>query len=249
MSAFFCGKYVCVFLWGIFCEFLREIFLRFSAGNTSASFCRKSFLFTYIPIYMKNILLSVILLASTLSIWQGCVSTYQPMSLDDMPLDTDWNAIDDPHLHMAIDYEVLTEPGMKRYAAMERKNKVNLVAVTIHNTGFQDFVISQDALFHLDGNSIVPLSLDDAMNSLIEPITDKEKDPSVEVDVPSSWDLIWGAGKVANQTKTVVSHVRFASDMSEHYLVDSILSPGTMTRGLLVLPVIRGNMVSSSLRQ
>ena len=199
---------------------------------------------------MKNKLQSVVLLGCALFLWQGCVATYQPMAFDYTPLHTEWNAINDTQIHMAIDHEVLTEPGMKRYAAMERKNKVNLVVVTIHNTGTQDFVIARDAIFQThEGNHIVPISLDAAMAALVEPVTDKPKNSTVEVDAPASWDLLWGAGKVANASKTMVSHVRFANDMSEHYIIDKPLSPGSITRGLLVLPVVRGSGVTATLRQ
>ena len=180
---------------------------------------------------------------------QGCVTTYQPMAFDYMPVISDWNGIDDPALHMAMDYDVLTEPGMKSYAAMERKNKVNLVCVVIHNTGQKDFLVSRDVLFQSDhGDPITPMSLETALTSLVEPETDKRKDRAVEVEAPASWNILWGAGKAATTAKTMVSHVRFVNDMSEHYLADSLLAPGTMTRGLLVLPIAKGSAVTMTMR-
>lgn len=192
----------------------------------------------------------VVLLECALMLLQGCVATYQPMAFDYTPLNSTWNAVDDPQLHMAIDYDVLTEPGMKRYAAMERKNKVNLVIVTIQNTGSQEFLLSRDVVFQSSGGmSIIPLSIEAAMTALVGPVTDNPKNSAVEVEAPASWDLIWGAGKAANTSKTIVSHVRFANDMSGHYIADTPLTPGSIKRGLLVLPIVRGSVVTTTLQQ
>ena len=64
---------------------------------------------------MKIALHPVVLLGCAVLLWPGCAAIYQPIAFDYTPLNTTWNAIDDPQLHMATDYDVLDEPGMKRY--------------------------------------------------------------------------------------------------------------------------------------
>lgn len=198
---------------------------------------------------MKKSLFLFVLLVCSLPMWQGCVSTYQRLSFYNTSSVTAWNAIDQEEIHMAIYYEVLSGKGMKQYARMERKSNVNLVMLTVHNSGQREFVISRDAVFFdQGGDTIIPLSLEEAAHALIKPVMDEPKKESVvEVDAPGFIDFLLGAGKATNTVKKVVSHVRFSEDMVEHYIADQILAPGSVTSGLLVLPVTRGTEVKASI--
>jgi hypothetical protein len=182
-------------------------------------------------------------------IWTGCVSTYRSIDPDFLSIDDYWKSIPEANVEIAMDDDVLTGPRNKQYAKMQKKNKVSLVVLTIHNAGQRELRLPHDFVFQSGyGDSIQPLSLEAAMESLVKPVTDEENSSVVEVDMGNTWDFLWGAGKAANETKIVVSHIRFASDMLEHYMVDRTLSPDAYAKGFLVLPVQKGTPVEISIR-
>jgi len=183
------------------------------------------------------------------SICPGCGSTYKTIDPDLVPIDDYWNEPGGGGVQIAMDYDVLTQPGARKYAKMEKKNMVSLVLVSIQNSGLQELNLMQNFVFLTSqGDSIVPLTLEAAMGSFIEPVTDKESTGMVELDVPQSWEMISGAGLLFKESKVVVSHIRFANDMIEYYLENRVLAPGLHMKGFLALPVWKGTPLTISLR-
>ena len=184
-----------------------------------------------------------------LCLWPGCVTTYKPMRMDLLSVDDYFNQVPGADVLIAMDYDVLEGPANRQYAKMEKKNKVSLIALTVKNSGTQEFNMLQDLLFQTsDGHAIQPLAFEEAMESLVAPVTNDERDGPVDIEVEGDLKGIFGAGRLVNDAKRVVSHVRFVKDMEEHYLQDHISSPGSLLKGFLVLPVKQGTPVTVTIR-
>ncbi len=187
-------------------------------------------------------LLMYLLLAS-------CTSTYYSLQPQTLEMNDHTFRFPDRMVEVSIEYDVLKSPGSSTYARMEKKHKVSLVALQIQNNGSQPILLPGDFNFHIrHGDMIKPLSLEDAMSALIDPVTN-ESSGVVEVETRGSLGLILGAGKAVNQTKRVVSHVRFSEDMLEYYLENKSVSEGNFLTGFLALPVPPGTRVDLLLRE
>jgi hypothetical protein len=198
---------------------------------------------------MKILFLRIVSGCAVVCLLSGCVTTYKSLQMDSLSIDDYCNQIADANVLIAMDYDVLEGPTKKQYAKMERKNKVSLVALTVRNSGNQELNMLEDLLFQTaDGHIIQPLVFEDAMESLVEPVTNDDNDGFFEVEVEGDLKGIFGVGRVVNDAKRVVSHVRFVEDMQEYYLEDQVLSPGKLMKGFLCLPVRQGTPVTISLR-
>lgn len=178
--------------------------------------------------------------------WTGCVTTYKPIEIDYLSIDDYWIEIPESKVQIALDDDFLKDGrGTKQYAKMEKKSQVSLVAITIHNSGQEQFSLSGDLEFQTsDGFRVHPLAFEPALESLVETITlDEEEDDIVELD---GW--VFGAARLANDAKRVVSHVRFVTDMSVYYLDNRILMPDSVMKGFLVLPVKKGTPLDVSIQ-
>ena len=195
---------------------------------------------------MKKYLLGIIL-CITLS---SCVSTYQSIQIESLTINDFRYSLKESNVEITMDYDVLTGSSNKLYSKMEKKNNVSLVVMYVQNLGQKELILPKDLLIQTNsGGSIQPLELKFAMEALIEPTTNEENtNQSVVVEAPTSWHLLWGAGKGVNMAKEFTSHVRFANDMSEHYLEKRTLEAGSNTTGYLVLPVKKGTPLKISLR-
>lgn len=169
------------------------------------------------------------------------------MTLEKLPLDSERHTIERTDVQIVISYDALTEPGTRQYAKMEKKNRVSLIILTIQNSGLEELNLTSDFVFQTsNGDTILPLTMEDAGEALVKPVTDEENTAFVQISPPSGW--ISDLGKLVNDSKKVISHVRFAKDMLEYYLEDRVLAPGACIQGLFVLPVAKGTIVQISLR-
>ena len=169
------------------------------------------------------------------------------MTLEKLPWDSERHTIEGTDVQIIISYDVLTEPGTRQYSKMGKKNGVSLIIMTIQNSGQEELNLTRDFIFQTsNGDTILPLTMEEAGESLVKPVTDEENTAFVQVEPPSGW--IFELGKLVNDSKKVISHVRFANDMLEYYLEGRVLASGACIQGLLVLPVTKGTIVQISLR-
>jgi hypothetical protein len=198
---------------------------------------------------MKRVafLFNVLIASLAFCLLPGCVTMYKPFSLEKLPLDDDRHTIECSDIQISISYDVLTGPGTKQYAKMEKKNKVSLVILTIHNSGQHELLVDRDLMFLTSaGDSIVPLALEPALESLVKPVTDEENMAFFQVEPPSGW--ITDVGRLVNDSKKVVSHIRFTKDMLEYYLEGRVVAPGSHELGLIVFPVAKGTPLQIAVR-
>jgi len=192
-------------------------------------------------------LIAALVFGCFICFWTSCVSVYRPIQPEDLTIDDYLISIDGANVQIGMDYDVLTGPHNKLYAKMEKKNKVSLVLLDIHNSGQKELNITQDLVFqNSNEDHIIPFAIEAGLGYLVDPVTNEDNSGVVEVEV-DSW--IWGAGKAVNDTKKVVSHVKFVSDMSVNYLDNLVLLPGKGLKGFLVLPVKKHTPLDISLRQ
>ncbi len=193
---------------------------------------------------MKKHLIGIILCITLTS----CVSTYQSIQIESLTINDHRYSPKESNVEIAMDYDVLTGRSNKLYSKMEKKNKVSLVVINVRNLGQKELNLPKDLLFQtMLGDSIQPLEIALAINALIESTSNKENTNS-SVEAPFLWHLIWGAGKGVNMVKEGISHMKFVSDLTEHYLEKRNLEAGSNTTGYLVLPVKKGTPLKISLR-
>jgi len=189
---------------------------------------------------MKNITATFIFGMMTIIFLSGCVTTFRPiqpetLAFDDMPMDTGFN------VKIRIASDVLNGPRCKIYRKMERKNKVNLIALHISNLSTERIFVPGDLVFStLEGDTLFPLTFMTGTELLVKPVTNEENDNLVEVEVEGDLRFLFCAGKIVNTVKIVQSHIRFMKNMNQDYLQSRQLDPGSAVTGYLVVPVRKG---------
>ena len=193
---------------------------------------------------MNNLIIKYaigLIVSCTLS---NCVSTYQNLSPEEFyPINDYLYSYPNSNVVISLDYDVLIEPSNNIYSKMEKKKAISLIVIYIQNSGQKNLFLFEDLIFQtISGDTILPLTLTSAMDILVKPVTNESQ---INVDGNVSW--IWGTGKAVNQTKTVISHYRFITDMEKYYIEDCILEAGVDTTGFLVLPVKKATPLIISL--
>lgn len=123
------------------------------------------------------------------------------------------------------------ETGNREYARMEAKSGVSLVVVSVRNRGLTPLMLPDDLAFENEnGDPIWPLSLEEALNALIVPVSFEEQ--AVEVD-----SGLWRLGRSANQAIKIKSRLDFVNEIYEWYLVDRTVNTGHLQTGVIVVPV------------
>jgi hypothetical protein len=197
---------------------------------------------------MNNLLNSILMVVVVSSLFlQSCAAVYRPVQPAMLPMqDYQWIG---PDTCVEIDLmeHVLDGPRAKRYAKMERRNKVNLIAMKVRNYGNRDIHLPNDLeLYTLNGDTISILVVEEALNALVETLTFDHSNSFVGVETDPSW--IGDSWYVVNDLRKLQSHIRFAKNISEEYLKDCIVHPGQEITGFVVLPVEKGTPFQFSIR-
>jgi hypothetical protein len=175
-------------------------------------------------IYMAYSLLTALLVS-------GCVTGYRDLQPEIYQLKAMDPSLSEDSVKITWRSGILASSGNAKYARMETKNRVSLISLHILNHHQQQIRIPEDLHFYsTDGTPVYPLTLAEALEALVEPVTDKE--PAVEVDAG-----IWRLGRTVNDAKKVVSHLKFAEAMQEYYLQDTYVTVDSPRAGLLALPI------------
>lgn len=122
---------------------------------------------------------------------------------------------------------------------MEKRNKVNLIALQIQNHGSQTLELPNDLhIYTDDGNTILPFPFEEGISYLQPELDLDHSDPTVEVEGDGSW--IPKLFNTVNDAKKITSDILFVTHMQKHYWEPCTLLPGQEHSGFLVLPVKRG---------
>ena len=130
----------------------------------------------------------------------------------------------------------------------------------MHNTGRDTFHLPSDLLFINEaGDTLSPLTIEPGVGELIRTRIDEdgeevvwlpgEGESAMEVESKGLFKTLWISGRLANQAKTIMSHIRLTEDLSEYYLQDTILLPGSVVKGFIVIPVAKDTPVDIMLKQ
>ena len=205
----------------------------------------------------------VILLTLILPIYAlllSCVSTLPRMTPYEFPIDDYWVHLEPEQVEIAMDKDVLKGKGAQPYAKMARKHEVCLVVLTMNNIGKDTFHLPSDLMFiNKSGDTLSPLMLEPGVEELIKTRINEdgeeviwlpgEGESAMEVESKGLLKTLWISGRLANQAKTVISHIRLTEDLSEYYLQDTFLLPGSVVKGFMVIPVGKDIPVDISLKQ
>jgi hypothetical protein len=74
-----------------------------------------------------------------------------------------------------------------------------------------------------------------------------EEEEVIEVEFEKGW--LWESIELINFGSKGISHVKFAKDMTAHYLENRVLLPGVVMKGYLGLPVPVGTPIEITLRK
>jgi hypothetical protein len=137
---------------------------------------------------------------------------------------------------------ILSASGNRTYAKMEDHSRVSLMLIRVYNNDQRSLKLPDDLVFlNTHGAPIVPLTLEQAMAFLVEPVANR--DPVVDVDAG-----IWKLGRTVNDVTRVKAHYDFAMEMLKYYLEDSFAEPQSVRTGFLALPIICGTPFTVSVR-
>jgi len=143
-------------------------------------------------------------------------------------------------------YNILANASNKKYARMEKREGVSLLAVRIANYGNDTLFIPDDILIESRNNSVFPLDMDEAIDVFIQDhpaVLDELGGVAIEAGgalIPS-WGfllpLATSIPSIINSSVEARANDRFIKEMLDYYLVYSNVPPGSTVSGLLALPV------------
>ncbi len=178
---------------------------------------------------------------------QGCAAVYRPVHPEMLSMDDDrWTGPDDCVEIQLMDH-VLDGAPAKRYAKMEKRNEVNLIALKVRNEGSADLHLPDDLnLFAMNGDTISFLAVEEALTALVDVLDFDHSNSVVEVETEPGWIL--NSWIVTNDVRKLQSHIRFVKNISDEYLKECVVHPGQEVIGFVVLPIGKGTPFQFSIR-
>jgi hypothetical protein len=170
---------------------------------------------------------------------QSCASIYKPIDPDSLIMtDHRWIGTDSC-VEIKLVPHVLEGSGSGRYARMEKRKGVVLIALRIRNHGNDEMYLPEDLKFYtLPGDTILPLTLEESLPVLVKELDLEHSDDWISMETDPGW--ISDSFIFFNDIRKVQSHIRFIKNMQAAYLAASMLQPGEEVSGFLVLPVEKG---------
>ena len=179
----------------------------------------------------------------------GCALPYQYVQPETLLVDDYLFTLEDRHVELALDYGVLVGSRGSRYARMARRNGVSLVVIRVRNAGDHPLLMPEDLCIETDsGEFVQPFDKTSGIELLIKPITFSDNPIQPNGRGSIGIYLLVQMGMAASNSTDLISHIRFAKDMEDHYLENCIIGAGEEATGYLVLPVTEGTPLQISLR-
>lgn len=120
------------------------------------------------------------------------------------------------------------------YARVAKDNNLSFIALKIKNNGEKPINPATDLVYRTnDGQEITPMTCEEVMNILVEPVTETTgTNPNVDVNSD-----VWRLGIFVNKVKKATSHYKFVKDIVPKYVSDQIVAPHSAFIGYIALPV------------
>ena len=135
-------------------------------------------------------------------------------------------------IFIAYGYGLLAASGTRKLARTEWQTGHHLIALEIRNHRSDTFWIREDLQFISGQDTLVSLTLVEAMTLLSHENPERWKE-SIEVDAPGAMFAL----DFFNTLKQVRSSLSFLNDMTNYYFDPGKLLPGDTLYGLLMLQV------------
>lgn len=172
----------------------------------------------------------------------GCATQYRHIEPHYMQYYIAPDTLHDGNVEITYRYNVLESASNKKYARMEIREGVSLLAVRIANYGNDTLFFPDDILIESRENCVFPLEMDEAIDVFIQnhsPILDEVGYVDVQINAGWGWIVpiaisIPGLVNASIETK---ANDRFIKEMLDYYLVYSNVPPGSTVSGLLALPI------------
>ena len=179
----------------------------------------------------------------------GCALPYQYVQPEVLVVDDYRYTLDNQEVELGLDYDVLVGSRGSRYARMARRNRVSLVVIRVRNAGENPIRMPEDLCIETDsGEFVQPFDKTSGVELLIKPITFSDNPIQPNGRGSIGIYLLVQMGMAASNSTDLISHIRFAKDMEDHYLENCIIGAGEEATGYLVLPVTEGTPLQISLR-
>ena len=180
-------------------------------------------------------LLSVLLLG-------GCASQYRHVEPHSMKYHNKPYYLYNGEVEVTYRYNILEKAKNKKYARMEKRSGISLLAVRIANFGNDTLFIPDDLLIEGRDNCVFPLEMNEAIEVFIQdnPVMD-EVGSLANVQVNTGWGWVVPIAVsipgLINNSIEEKANERFIKEMEDYYLIYSNVPPGETVSGLIALPV------------
>ena len=172
----------------------------------------------------------------------GCATQYRHVEPQSIKYYNEPDYTHNGEVEVTYRYNILENARNKKYARMEQRSGVCLLAVRIANFGNDTLFIPDDLIIESRNYNVFPLDMDEAINVFIQdsPVLDGVSSAgNIQIDAGWGWVVPLAAsipGAINNAVEQRAND-RFIKEMLDYYLVYSNVPPGETVSGLLALPV------------
>ena len=199
----------------------------------------------YLPNAIPGKISSLFLFFGSITIFFGCASQYRHVQPQSLEYHATPQVLHEGDIEITYRYNVLAYANNKKYAKMERKEGVSLLALRIANNSNDTLFFPQDILIEGRKEYVFPLDMDEAIDIFIQdqsPIVSEISNSAAgAVTFNTSWGwvvpLAASIPGIVNSSVESRANDRFINEMLDYYLVYSNIPPGSTVSGLLALPV------------
>ena len=166
----------------------------------------------------------------------SCAPAYYPIEPLSINFEEGRKVEVDSNLTIIYKYDIQKESGNNKYARIEKRNGLSLLALLIINESPDTLFVPQDIIFLDQEYPIEALELEEL--EILTQLYEKgsEKESAVDFEWPWWVTLTNGAGFLLSG---IPADTKFMHEMEEYYLVYSYVEPGAQVSGLIALPIER----------
>jgi hypothetical protein len=175
----------------------------------------------------------------------GCATQYRHIQPNFMEYSAIPDLLDSGNIEITYRYNVLRGASNEKYARMEEREGICLLAVRITNNGNDTLFFPDDILIECRNSCVFPLEMDEAIDVFIQDhpaVLDELGGATADVvTINTSWGFIIPLAasipSLINSSVEAKANDHFINEMLDYYLVYSNVPPGETVSGLLALPV------------
>lgn len=176
----------------------------------------------------------------------SCAARYHLIQPTGLSFDTPPDTLAGANVEVAWRSNIFEETRNRKYARMEKRQHVSLLAMRLHNFGTDTLYFPEDVLIVAGEDTLPPLYLEETIALFERHQREKE---FYTIDDFLFYLFFAAVPDAVNASIKRKANEKMAGEMEDFYLVYSTIPPGAKVAGLLVLPVERGTRVRFLWRQ